>query len=197
MNAPLVTDGAGALLPWARSLWVYAGVLFADALSLPVGSTLYVAAMGTVHSPLVVALVGASATTAGSLAQYGIVRWIMRAGVTRRGAVARVRARIEHAVAHARDATAAALFVVYATPLSAGPLRLIAAVSGFSLWRFTAAIWLGCLPYYFVLATLGRAIHFPWWMLAAGIGIVLGLGIVHAVQMWRAASPEGGAARDD
>lgn len=188
MTPPFATDG-GALLPWARSMWMYVSVLFVDALALPMASTVYVAAMGNVQPPLVVAMAGAAATTAGSLTQYAIVRWIMRIGVTQRGVMRRVRDRIERAVASAPDATAAALFVVYATPLSAGPLRLIAAVSGFPVARFAAAIFLGCLPYYFALATLGHLIHFPLWILVPAVTVVVAFAITHAVQTWRAGAP--------
>ena len=190
MTPPFATDG-GALLPWARSLWVYVSVLFVDALVLPMASTLYVAAMGNVYPPLLVAFSGAAATTLGSLAQYGIVRWLMTLAPARRGTLYRLRQRIERVGAAAPAATTAALFVVYATPLSAGPLRVIAAVSRFPLWRFTLAIGLGCLPYYYTLALLGRMVRFPLWILLPAVAIVGVLGVVYLVRGWRsAASPE-------
>lgn len=180
------------MLPWARSLWVYASVLFADALVLPMASTLYVAAMGNVYPPLLVAVSGAAATTLGSLAQYGIVRWLITLAPAQRGVLCRVRQKIERVGAAAPAATTAALFVVYATPLSAGPLRLIAAVSGFPLWRFTLAIALGCLPYYYTLALLGRMVRFPLWILLPAVAIVGVLGVVHLARRWR-----DNAVRDD
>ncbi len=189
MTPPFTTD-TGLLVPWARSLWVYGSVLFVDALVLPMASSLYVAALGNVHPPLVVAAVGAAGTTLGSVAQYGIVRWLLRRWPARKGALARLRRRIERSVGTATTATTAALLVVYATPLSAGPLRLIAAASGFPLWRFALAIGLGCLPYYFVLAVLGRLVHFPMWILVPALAIVFGFGAVHVVRAWRNESPE-------
>ena len=185
MNLPFVTDG-GALLPWARSWWLYVSVLFVDALALPMASTLYVAAMGNVYSPALVAVAGAAATTLGSLAQYAIVRRVMRAGVAQRGAVLKLRVRIERAVAAAPAATTTALFVVYATPLSAGPLRLIAAVSGFPVWRFALAIGLGCLPYYFTLALLGHMVRLPLWLLIPAVLLAGVIGVVHLARSWRA-----------
>jgi uncharacterized membrane protein YdjX (TVP38/TMEM64 family) len=73
----------------------------------------------------------------------------------------RVRRRLEHIVGGAQTATFWTLFVIYATPIAAGPLRLIAAASGYSLVRFSLAIGLGVLPYNFVLATIGHTIRVP------------------------------------
>ena len=184
MTPPFAASG-GALLPWARSLCVYASVLFLDALALPMASTLYVAAMGNVYPPLLVAVSGAAATTLGSLAQYGIVRWLITLGPAQRGVLGRVRQQIERLGAGAPVATTAALFVVYATPLSAGPLRIIAAVSHFPLGRFTLAIALGCLPYYYALALLGRVVRVPLWILLPAVVAVGGLGVVHLARRWR------------
>ena len=161
-------------MPLLDSLAFFALYLFVDSLALPIASTVYVAYMGERHAPLVVAGLGALATAAGSVAQYVIVRWLVRRRALQWGWLVRARAAIASAVEGSGHATFWALFVIYATPLGAGPLRLVAAVGGYSLVRFAAAIALGCLPYYFAVAWLGRAVKLPpWAYVAIALGTVL------------------------
>jgi uncharacterized membrane protein YdjX (TVP38/TMEM64 family) len=140
--------------------------LFVDALALPIASTVYVAYMGERHAPLLVAALGALATTAGSIGQYLLVRWVVSHPALQWKWLVRLREAIVRAVEGTGNATFWALFVIYATPLGAGPLRLVAAVAGYSLPRFAAAIALGCLPFYFLVASLGRALRLPAWAYA-------------------------------
>ena len=165
-----------AFAPVFDRLDFYFGYLFVDALLLPLASTVYVAYAGTKHAPWLVALLGALATMLGSIAQYLVVRRILRLERGLPGWLVRARDRIEGAVTGSRDATFWALFVIYATPLGAGPLRLVAAAGGYSLPRFALAIFLGCLPYYFALAWFGKAIKLPTWVYAAAIVAVVAFG---------------------
>jgi uncharacterized membrane protein YdjX (TVP38/TMEM64 family) len=155
--------------PLFEHLGVFALYLFVDALALPIASTVYVAFMGERHAPLLVAALGALATTAGSVGQYLVVRWLLAHPTLQWAWLVRLRERITGMVSGAGHATFWALFVIYATPLGAGPLRLVAAAGGYPLPRFAAAIALGCLPYYAVVAWLGRAVKLPAWVYAAAI----------------------------
>jgi uncharacterized membrane protein YdjX (TVP38/TMEM64 family) len=112
--------------------------------------------------------------------QYVAVRWLLAHPGLQWDWLVRLRGRIAGMVAGAGHATFWALFVIYATPLGAGPLRLVAAAGGYPLPRFAAAIALGCLPYYAVIAWLGRAIGLPPWVYAVAI---LGA-IAFAVVAW-------------
>ncbi len=164
------------LPPVVHDLWFFFLVLFVDALAVPLASSVYVVYMGTQHPAPWVAAVGAAATTAGSVVQYLIVRWLLARAGRLPPLFVRVRARVENAVRTSSAATFGALFLIYATPLSAGPLRLIAAAGGFPLGQFALAIGLGCVPYYFVLSTLGRTLRLPVWAYAVVVGAVLLLG---------------------
>jgi len=147
--------------------------LFVDALFFPLASTVYVAYMGERHAPWLVAGLGAVATTGGSVAQYLAVRWLLSRPRLQWGWLVRLRARLTGMLSGARHATFLALFVIYATPLGAGPLRIAAAAGGYPLVRFAGAILLGCLPYYAVVAWLGRAVKLPAWVYAvAMVGII-------------------------
>jgi membrane protein YqaA with SNARE-associated domain len=161
--------------PVFDQLWFFFGYLFIDALFMPLASTVYVAYAGARNPPALVALIGALGTALGSIVQYFLVRWI----VTRPrlpGWLVRLRARIEGALTGSHGPTFWALFVIYATPLGAGPLRLVAAAGGFPLWKFALAIFLGCLPYYFALAWFGHSVRLPAWVYASAILAVFALG---------------------
>lgn len=162
------------MLPLVDSLGFYVLYLFVDALAVPIASTLYIAYMGSRHAPLLVALLGALATTGGSIVQYLLVRWLVAHPALQRAWLVRLRARIVAAVGAGGQATFWALFVIYATPLGAGPLRLVAAVGGYPLPRFAAAILLGCLPYYAAVAYLGRVVALPVWAYAAMAAVAIG-----------------------
>ena len=164
--------------------------LFVDALAFPIASTVYVAYMGERHAPLFVAVLGALATTLGSVGQYLVVRWVIAHPRLQARWLVALRERIRHAVEGAGQATFWALFVIYATPLGAGPLRLVAAVGGFPLGRFAAAIALGCLPFYYVVALLGRVIRLPAWGYAA---IILGTIALTLVLFLRRRGGRGGS----
>ena len=161
------------MLPPFDHLGLYVLYLFVDALAFPIASTLYVAYMGQRHPPLLVAGLGALATTAGSVGQYLVVRWLLARPSLQRPWLVRLRERIVGAVAGAGQATFWALFVIYATPLGAGPLRLVAAAGGYPLPKFAAAILLGCLPFYTAVAILGRAVRLPAWAYAALIAVTV------------------------
>lgn len=163
-------------------LAVFFCYLFVDALALPIASTLYVAYMGTRHAPWLVAGLGALATTAGSVGQYLFVRWLVRQPAVQWGWLRRARSAVIRAVRGSGQATFWALFVIYATPLGAGPLRLVAAVGGYSLPRFALAIGLGCLPYYAAVAFLGRAIPVPPWVYGILIALALAGTVVFALR---------------
>ena len=155
------------------SLAVFVLYLFVDALAFPIASTLYVAYMGERHAPWLVAGLGAIATTAGSVAQYLAVRWLLAQPKLQWAWLVRLRARVRGVLDGAGMATFWTLFVIYATPLGAGPLRVVAAAGGYPLVRFAGAILLGCLPYYAVVAWLGRAVKLPSWVYAVAMVAVI------------------------
>ena len=157
------------MLPLVDHLGFYALYLFVDALAVPLASTLYVAYMGSRHAPLLVAGIAAAATTAGSIAQYLIVRWLIVHPALQWPWLVKLRARIVAAVGSGGNATFWALFVIYATPLGAGPMRLVAAVAGYPLARFAGAILLGSVPFYIAVAYLGNVIRLPLWAYGAMI----------------------------
>ena len=179
------------MLPVFDHLGFFFLYLFVDALALPIASTVYVAYMGERHHPLLVAVLGTLGTTAGSVGQYLAVRWLIAHPSLQRPWLVKLRERIVTAVRGAGQATFWALFVIYATPLGAGPLRLVAAVAGYPLGRFAGAIALGCLPFYTAVAILGRAVQLPAWVYAVLIVVTIVVTLVLALRRGR--RPAGGA----
>jgi uncharacterized membrane protein YdjX (TVP38/TMEM64 family) len=174
------------VLPVVDHLGFYALYLFVDALLVPIASTLYVAYMGARHAPLLVAVVGALATAGGSIVQYMFVRWLVARPALQWPWLVRLRERVVAAVAAGGGhATFWTLFVIYATPLGAGPLRLVAAVGGYPLPRFALAIFLGCLPYYAAVAWLGALVKLPAWAYGAMVAVAIGATVI-AVRRGRA-----------
>jgi uncharacterized membrane protein YdjX (TVP38/TMEM64 family) len=98
------------------------------------------------------------------------------------------RARVDAAIRRYPSASFVALVVARATPLPDAPLKLVAAVVGYSILRYSIAVFLGALPYFYVLALLGKEVSIPNWVLiAAAVAIGLGLLIDHLRR--RAPSP--------
>ena len=84
------------------------------------------------------------------------------------------REKVDVALRRHPSASFAALVVARATPLPDAPLKLVAAVAGYPIWRYTVAVLLGSLPYYFALAWVGHRFGFPTWVLvAAGAALLL------------------------
>jgi uncharacterized membrane protein YdjX (TVP38/TMEM64 family) len=164
--------------PFFDHLGVFVLYLFVDALAFPIASMLYVAYMGERHAPWLVAVLGAVATTAGSVAQYLVVRWLLAHPRLQWAWLVRLRARVAGVVVGSGPATFWTLFVIYATPLGAGPLRVAAAAAGYPLPKFAAAILLGCLPYYATVAWLGSAIKLPSWVYAVAIVAIIAFAAV-------------------
>ncbi len=171
--------------PLFDHLGIFILYLFVDALALPIASTLYVAYMGERHAPWIVAVLGAVGTTAGSVAQYLVVRWLLAHPTLQWGWLVRLRTRVMSLVASSGQSTFWALFLIYATPLGAGPLRLVAAAGGYPLPKFAAAIALGCLPYYAAVAWIGKAVQLPAWVYA--VAIVATVAVVAVAWMSRLA----------
>src|SRR5262245_17137412 len=88
----------------ADHLWFLFVFTFVEALGAPLASPVYVAYMGTRHPPLAVAVVGAAGTAGGSIAQYLLVRWLLRWEYRLPAVLRRLRARLETMVAGAEGA---------------------------------------------------------------------------------------------
>ena len=160
----------------SQSLWAMCLVLFVEGGTLSFLTTPTLLYYGKYHEPWAVGLAGSIASAAGSAVQLLLLRWAFAGGHRWMKRFAPSRERVEQAIERYPSASFVALLVARATPLPDAPLKLVAAVAGYPIALYTLAVLLGSLPYFYVLALLGRQFHVPNWILiAAGAAIVLGL----------------------
>jgi uncharacterized membrane protein YdjX (TVP38/TMEM64 family) len=130
---------------------------------------------GRYHEPWVVGLAGSAASAAGSALQLLLLRWALSSRHAWMQRFAPSRAKVEAAIRRFPSASFLALLLARATPLPDAPLKVVAAVVGYSIIRYSVAVFLGALPYFYLLARLGREFRVPSWILiAAAIVIALG-----------------------
>lgn len=128
------------------------------------------------HDPTLIALLGGAASAIGSGIQLLILRRLLASSHPYMQRFAPSREKVEAAVKSYPAATFAALALARATPLPDAPLKLVAAAAGYPVGRYALAIFLGAMPYYFVLVIAGRKFKPPAWLLiAATVAIALGV----------------------
>ena len=156
-----------------ESLWVLCLLLFVDGATLAVATTPLLLAYGKYHAPWVVALAGATASALGGAIQIVLLRWVLssRHPWTRR--FAPTREMIQKAVKHHPSASFVTLVVARATPLPDAPLKLAAAAANYPVSRYCAAILIGSIPYYFLLAVVGHTLKLPVWVLIVAAALIV------------------------
>jgi uncharacterized membrane protein YdjX (TVP38/TMEM64 family) len=128
------------------------------------------------YDPTLIALLGGAFSAAGSAIQFLILRRLLASSHPWMRRFAPSREKVESAVKSYPAATFAALALARATPLPDAPLKLVAAAAGYPIERYALAIFLGALPYYFVLVIAGRKFKPPAWLLiAATVAVALGV----------------------
>ncbi len=160
-----------------HSLWMMVLLLFAEGGTLSFLTTPTLLYYGRYHDAWAVGLAGSAASAAGSAVQLWLLRWILSGKHRWMKRFAPSREKIEAAVRHNPSTSFLALLVARATPLPDAPLKLVAAVAEYSTALYTLAVFLGSLPYFWVLALVGKEVHIPNWVLVAGIAAI-GLGVL-------------------
>jgi uncharacterized membrane protein YdjX (TVP38/TMEM64 family) len=158
------------------SLWLMVLLLFLEGGTLSFLTTPTLLYYGRYHEPWKVALAGSAASAAGSAVQLWALRWALSERHAWMRRFAPSRQKVDEALKHYPAATFMGLLLARATPLPDAPLKLVAAVVGYSIVLYTVAVLLGSLPYFYVLALLGHEVKIPNWVLiAALVAIVLGV----------------------
>jgi uncharacterized membrane protein YdjX (TVP38/TMEM64 family) len=83
------------------------------------------------------------------------------------------RDKLESALRQNPSTSFLALAVARATPLPDAPLKLVAAAAGYPIPLYALATFLGSLPYYFVLALIGRNFKIPVPVLLGALGLLV------------------------
>jgi len=160
-------------------------LLFLDGATFAFFTTPLLLQFGKFHAPWQVALIGGAASAAGSVVQLRLMRWGLDADIRWLKRVVPTREKVKETLAKYPSASFLAILAARATPLPDAPLKVVAAAIGYPLWRYGLAIWLGALPYYWVLALAGEKLRVPTWVvIAAMVAIVVG---VAGDRLWRRA----------
>jgi uncharacterized membrane protein YdjX (TVP38/TMEM64 family) len=152
-------------------------LLFAEGGTLSFLTTPTLLYYGKFHEPWVVGLAGSASSAAGSAVQLLVLRWALSGHHAWMRRFAPSREKVEASIKRYPSASFVALLVARATPLPDAPLKVVAAVVGYSIWLYSLAVFLGALPYFYVLAMLGRKFDVPVWILVAS-AVLIGLGLL-------------------
>jgi len=155
-----------------QSLWMMSLLLFLEGGTLSFLTTPTLLYYGKYHDAWAVALAGSASSAAGSALQLAFLRWAISSRHRWMTRWAPSREKIEAAVRQYPSASFMALLFARATPLPDAPLKLVAAVVEYPILLYTLAVLLGALPYFYVLARLGREFHVPNWVLAAAVVLI-------------------------
>jgi uncharacterized membrane protein YdjX (TVP38/TMEM64 family) len=158
----------------ADSLWGLCLLLFVDGATFSFATTPLLLHFGKLnHDPTLVALVAGAASAAGSAIQFLILRSLLGSSHPYMRRFAPSREKVEATIKAYPSASFAAILIARATPLPDAPLKLIAAAGGYPVSRYALAIYLGALPYYFVLLIAGRKFKPPTWLLVSATAVFL------------------------
>ncbi len=156
-----------------ESLIVLCLLLFADGATTAAFTTPLLLRYARYHEPWHVALAGGASSAAGSAVQLLVFRWMLGQQRPWMKRFIPSRERIEATLAKYPSASFLAIAVARATPLPDAPLKLVAAVVGYPIWRYVIAVMLGAIPYYYALAWIGHEFELPPWVLGAIVGVVV------------------------
>lgn len=66
-----------------------------------------------------------------------------------------------------------AIVIAGLTPIPFFPVRFLVVLHDYPLWRYLAAVFVSRTPRFFLIAALGRVIHFPTWSLVALFAVMI------------------------
>lgn len=166
----------------AESLPFLCLLLFLDGASFAFFTSFLLLQYGKFHQPWMVATIGGLASAAGSVVQLWLLRWVLGESQPWMKRFAPSREKLDAALRSYPSTLFLALVWARLTPLPDAPLKLVAAAIRYPLPRYGLAVYLGAMPYYFLLALAGKAFKIPGWVLVVA-AVVLGAGA--AVDIWR------------
>lgn len=150
-------------------------LLFLDGATIGLATNPIVIAAGKNHAPWLVAVVGGAFSGLGSMVQLWWLGWILSARPAWAERWQPSEEKVKAAIGRHKNASFLALVVMRATPVPDLPLKIVAAWTRYPVALYGLAVWLGALPYYYVLARIGKWVNPPVWAIAAAF-VVLFLG---------------------
>lgn len=161
----------------SESIWALVLLLFLDGATTAAFTTPLLLHYGHHHEPWMVAVFGGAASALGSSIQVLAVRWILNHPHPLFARLAPSREKLASAFSSYPSASFLMVALARATPIPDAPLKLVAAAGNYPAGRYALAVFLGALPYYFVLALVGHLVKIPLWVLVLLVAAIAG-GIV-------------------
>jgi len=165
-----------------ESLVVLCLLMVVDGATFSFATTPLLLQYGKFHEPWQVAVFGGAASAAGNIVQLLVLRWLLGASQPWMKRFAPSREKLDAALKSYPSTLFLALVWARLTPLPDAPLKLVAAAIRYSPLRYGLAVYLGAIPYYFLLALAGQKFKIPGWVLALAV-VVLALGV--GLDQWR------------
>lgn len=147
--------------------------LFVDGATFAFATTVLLLHYGRLHEPWELAVFGGAASAAGSVLQLWLLRLGLRSDRPWMRRFLPAHDRVVAALAQYPSASFLAILLARATPLPDAPIKIVAAAAGYPLPLYFVAIYLGALPYYWVLALVGHKFRIPGWVLLAALGVIV------------------------
>jgi uncharacterized membrane protein YdjX (TVP38/TMEM64 family) len=162
-------------------LGVYLLILL-DNITLGLATNPLLIEAGKTHPAWALSVFGGLASALGAMVQLVALRWALSSKHTWARRFAPSEEKLRGAMERHRRASFLALVVVRATPVPDLPIKLVAAAGGYPIPLYGLAVWLGALPYYYLLARIGRAFQPPIWTIAAAFAFIA---LVAWLESWR------------
>ena len=155
-----------------ESLAMLCLLLFLDGATFAFATTPLLLEYGKHHAPWLVAIAGGASSALGSTVQLLILRWALASNRPWMRRLAPSRDKIDAAVRGYPAATFLAILLARATPLPDAPIKLVVASGRYPLPLYALALFLGALPYYFLLAWLGKVVRIPTWVIIVAVVVI-------------------------
>lgn len=159
-------------------------LLFLDGVTFGAATNALLVEAGKTHEAWSLALFGGLASALGNIVQLWGLRWLLQAGHGHAWAqrFAPSEQKLRAAMERYRRASFLAIVVVRATPVPDLPLKLVAAAGGYPILLYGLAVWLGALPYYYLLAKIGKKFQPSIWIIVGAFALIA---LVGWLESWR------------
>ena len=157
-------------------------LMFLDNVTLGLATNPLLIEGGKTHAAWALAVFGGLASALGAMVQLVALRWALSSKHAWLRRFAPSEEKLRGAMERYRRASFLALVVVRATPVPDLPIKLVAAAGSYPIPLYGLAVWLGALPYYYLLARIGRAFQPPIWIVIAAVVLI---GVVGWLEGWR------------
>jgi uncharacterized membrane protein YdjX (TVP38/TMEM64 family) len=170
-------------------------LVFLDNVTLGAATNPLLIEAGKKHDPIALAVFGGLASALGAMIQLWGLRWALSSRHAWLRRFAPSEEKLKGAMERYRRASFLMLVLVRATPIPDLPIKLVAAAGSYPVALYGLAVWLGALPYYYLLARIGHTFRPSIWLIVGVFAIIAVVGWLeslrrrHAAKRRRASTP--------